>query len=107
MEQEKKKTSKREKKQKSVGVNMRRERNRQVKYSKAKGIALFTTYTWPNFWHVFGNKHPLKDIIYHLGRHRSNKYCFYCMLEERAEELLIEDRGVTIIPAPEEALSQN
>ena len=59
-------------------------------------------YSWPDFWHTFANKHPMKsaaDHKWHQGRH---KFCFYCLLEERAGEMLIEDKGVTIIRIPDE-----
>ena len=64
-------------------------------------------YSWPDFWHVFGNKHPLLNKESHINSYRtstgfSEASCFYCFLEERAGEMLIGNDGVTFIRIPDE-----
>ena len=63
-------------------------------------------YYWPAFWHTFGNNHPIKDVTSdtptnHKRHQEHRRFCFYCMLEEKAGEMLIEDAGVTMVRIPD------
>ena len=57
---------------------------------------------WPVFWHEYGNRYPIADA----NRHRLgglDTRCFYCMLDRKADDLLFDDGGVTIIRNPDAA----
>ena len=54
--------------------------------------------SWPEFWHEFGNKFPLKSTSMHdihtiFGVH--GHLCFYCALDVLADKLLFSNKGVT------------
>lgn len=52
--------------------------------------------SWQEFWHIYGNKYPLKPETHRLALH-PYPGCFYCMLEEKAEVLLFGNDGVIIL----------
>ena len=65
-------------------------------------------YSWPDFWHLFGNKFPLKDYDshkWHLAHLlssviadnrfiKSQRFCAYCALEFLGNDIWFSDDGV-------------
>ena len=65
----------------------------------------FNLYSWPEFWHLFGNKFPMRDHENHRRHQYHLRFCTYCAIEVLAEALWFSDAGVRA-NVPESGKSQ-
>lgn len=61
--------------------------------------ALHRQLSWPEFWHEFGNKFPIKSKESHMVHEQisiKGHSCFHCALDSLEDKLLFGDGGVKV-----------